>query len=249
MFHIFLQLPPELRRKIWLATLGPMTLTFTNVHPSAILDRRRSLQGRPRLYTSDHSPPLPYFGHVEAETEDVLTTWNDELYFGNDSDGIGHDWIEGSLHSLRNLTLRINEGYTYSEDNLAKDHHWLSDWYRTFEDFYHPEEEGKLPPQFELRVICPTAPEEEWLTPTNFLRVEKLVHQKMLHFDPQHEERDWGGRKAALMVATDEELDDPAEYLTRRRLARRVIRQLNSIAYVKANPPAHKRQAEEEWDM
>lgn len=323
MFRVFLHLPSELRRKIWLATLGPMTLTFTTEHPSTVLDRRRQAEqedaardGLPSLSISHRSPSVPSFGHVELEDGGshlffavestaayqackesrsflhfffagnskaksglpywycseidtvkfnirwiydviqhpwflrtqhlVLTMWNGENYLGNFEDVTGHDWIEENLHSLRDLTVRINEGHTYPEDYPACYSHWLSDWFGAFERFYNPEDSEDPPLRFYLRVTSDTVPEEEWLSPTNYLRVEKLVHQKMLHFDPQHKKRDWGGRKAALMATTDDELDNPAQYLAKRRLARRLIQELKSAL----NPPVYGPwPEEEEWDV
>ncbi|KAJ2982117.1 hypothetical protein NQ176_g1599 [Zarea fungicola] len=319
MFQLFLHLPSELRRKIWLATLGPMTLTFTTEHPSMVLDRRleekRAQDGLPPLSINHPSSPLPDFGQVELEDGScrlffavestaayqackesraflhfffagisiaegglpswycseidtvkfnirwindviwhpwflrtqhlVLTMWWAEPYLGNDGDVTGHDWIEENLHSLRDLTVRINEGRTYSEDYSTRYAHWLTAWFRAFERFYNPEDVEEPPLRFYLRVISDTVPEEEWLSPTNYLRVEKLVHQKMLRFDPQHSERDWGGRKAALMATMDDELDHPAEYLAKWRLARRLIRELESVL----NPPVYGPSSDEEWDV
>ncbi|KAJ6781371.1 hypothetical protein PWT90_11080 [Aphanocladium album] len=178
----------------------------------------------------------------------MLTMWDEDFYLGNLYEVVGHDWIEENLLLLRDVTVHINEARTYSEVNLAKDGHWLTSWFSAFESFYHPEEAQQRPPlRFHVRVISDAVPEEEWLTPTNYLRVEKLVHQRMLHFDPQHEKRDRGGWKAALMRATDNELDNPAEYVGKRRLAQRLIWELDSRAYRLANPPVYGPENIEEW--
>lgn len=310
MFQIFLQLPSELRRKIWLATLGPMTLTFTAEHPSVVLNRRLEKERfaddeLSPLSISHQSLPVPYFGHVDLDnggsrlffaiestaayqackeshaflqfffTENikptgglpswfcsaidivkfnirwihdlikhpwflrthhlVLTMWDEEFYLGHDLYVTGHDWIEENLQSLRDLTIRINQGRTYSENYAARYKHWLTAWFRAFESFYSPRDGEGPPLRFYMRVISDTVSEEEWLSPANYLHVEKLVHKKMLHFDPQHEQRDWFGRKAALMAASDDELDNPAEYLAKWRRARRMIMELESIQ----NPPTY----------
>lgn len=320
MFQVFLQLPSELRRKIWLATLGPMTLTFTTEHPSVVLARRLEEQngaedGPPLRSISHGSPPVPYFGYVELENgasrlffavesspvyqacresramlqfyfaenikpggglpswycEEVdiikfnicwihdvikhpwfyrtqhlvLIMWDEQRYLGDYGGEISHDWIEENLHSLRDVTIQLTEGCTYSEDYPATYRHWLHAWFDKFESFYHPEDDGVSPLRFYLRVICCTVPEEEWLSPTNYLRVEKLVHQKMLRFGPQHDQRDWGGRKAALMATADEELDNPAEYVAKRRLARRLIAEIENVN----NPPEDGQEEDEEWGL
>ncbi|KAJ4147088.1 hypothetical protein LMH87_001636 [Akanthomyces muscarius] len=175
-----------------------------------------------------------------------LTMWNEECYLGNHEDVTGHDWIEENLASLRDVTVRINEARTWSENYTTRYRHWLTAWFRTFESFYNPEEADGPPLRFYLRVVSDTIPEEEWLSPTNYLRVEKLVHQKMLHFDPQHKEHDTAGRKAALMAAADDELDNPAQYLARRRLARRLVRELESAVYSSTHEPPP---LEEEWSV
>lgn len=55
MFSLFSQLPIELRRKIWLETLGPMTLQFTMFNPDVLKEMNVTGQQLAASYGIKHN--------------------------------------------------------------------------------------------------------------------------------------------------------------------------------------------------
>lgn len=327
MFPLFLQFPSEIRRKIWLATLGPMTLTFTPKEPQVELDQEpdadpylhgywepvpnesdadEDLLESPRLTPSSSNYAAKkklremftnyprYFGHVAladgssrlnfivepsaaylackesraflrfifaepvrpsgglpswfrfdmdtirctnfdfyvirdhawfTQTQHLIIAillgasyyfelgdWDDEPN-GDEWDA---EWIGNNLPLLNDITFEMLRAETYGGRHT---HHWLDGWFDVFEEWYNCKY-GSEPPSFYARVISHRIPEEEWLTPTNYLRVCKLVRQK--RNKALFPEEDWklhvrDRKRLDILNATDEELEDPAEFLQKHR--------------------------------
>lgn len=96
---------------------------------------------------------------------------------------------------------------------------WLDEWFEVFQKWYHGDHRGYRPLPFYARVISHEMPKGEWLTPTNYLGLEKLMNQKHIqaHF-PTEDGDQWedsfrGRRLYYLVTATDEELENPAEFI------------------------------------
>lgn len=273
MFTLFIQLPADIRRKIWIETLGPMTLTFTKVGPYTVECSGRLMQSRHmgNVALSDGSYKLFFFVKPSAaytackESRDFLRyvfaepvkpdgglpswfdpaidtvrfdrptlvhlsrhTWfkktqhlwirqnydaceylerNSEYYVPEWEDK-NHRWVENNLGSLKHITFEMKY--------VSGDGKWLEEWFPVFEEWFnHARWE---PVSYSARVICyqKNTPEEEWLTPQNYLRVEK-------HVDTNRYQRLFGvlnwkeligpERSIALVNATDKELENPGEFL------------------------------------
>ncbi len=311
MFPLFLQLPRDIRRMIWLATLSPMTLTFgtgkppkdeeesedlTDIDLSLLtkeqvdyLLRRPLFANYTRYYgyvaLADGSSRLsftikssaaylackesraflrfifaepvrpggglpswfrfdidtvrfldidvgiianyPWFTqvqylivHIVYEIYDYMGIYSDTL---EERNGKNHIWVEENLTSLKHITFEIGHAYTYTTPK-SRPYHWLEPWWDFFEKWYNCEY-GSDPAPFFAQVISYNVPEEEWLTPTNYLRVRKLVLQKRVQSIYERDEvedfdleRDWQGRKIYyILKAKDEELENAAEFLKKQR--------------------------------
>jgi hypothetical protein len=322
MFPLFPQLPSEIRRKIWLATLGPMTLTFTPKEPKVeAVDQEPA-----NLYVGDWEPvpyesdadaenpiatplPLPfhvemklfanytrYFGHVELAdgssrlhfvvrpsaaylackesraflrfifAEPVrpsggLPSWfrfdmdtircpnfnfytirthawftqtqhltiaigfKTSLYFefagergdneyGDECDA---EWIGNNLPSLNDITFEMLSAEIYRNSGSKHISHWLDGWFDVFEDWYNCKY-GSEPVSWYARVICNWIPEEEWLTPTNYLRLHKvMLQERNKHYFPDEDWKPYEKKTLDILEATDEELENPSEFLEKHR--------------------------------
>lgn len=136
-------------------------------------------------------------------------------------EGKNHNWIVHNLSSLENITFEMLYGHTYGPEGCGN--HWLEEWFKIFEDWYNSTYADSPPPPFYARVVShrDEIPEEEWLTPTNYLKVKKLVLQKHVKAyinDPESwalfgQSKEW----MSVLGAEDRELEDPAQFLGRHR--------------------------------
>lgn len=311
MFPLFLQLPRDIRRMIWLATLGPMTLTFHTGKPPKDDEEYEDLTGIDLSFLTkeevDYLCRRPlfanytrYYGYValadgssrlsftvkssaaylackesraflrfifaepvrpggglpswfrfdmdtvrfaeidvgiiaihqwftQVQHLVVCIVYEIDDYMGMISDNIeetngkNHIWVEENLTSLKNVTFEMRHAYTYTA--VGCPYHWLEPWWDFFVKWYNCPY-GSDPPLYFAQVISRDIPEEEWLTPTNYLRVKKLVLQKHVQYvyeraDDEGDfdlERDWKGRKSYYILnAKDEELENAAEFLKKHR--------------------------------
>ncbi|EJP62159.1 uncharacterized protein BBA_08833 [Beauveria bassiana ARSEF 2860] len=117
-------------------------------------------------------------------------------------------WLERNLVSLKSITFQMVHAKGEGE--------WVKEWFPYFETWFnHPRWD---PVPFSARVICyqSNIPEEEWLTPQNYLLVEKRVmgnHFKRGYGVPNWREMIGCERTRCLVYATDEELKNPGEFL------------------------------------
>ncbi|KAJ6780126.1 hypothetical protein PWT90_03839 [Aphanocladium album] len=273
MFTLFPQLPADIRRQIWLATLGPMTVTFTGVGPLSV-DWRGDLKENRRLGNvslPDGSYNLYYYAEPSAayitckESREFLSY----IFVGPVTpEGSLPSWFDPAIDTIRferpflvelsehpwfkeaqYLWIRINyeageylstsfeyvtpawehRRHRWVEDNLGSLQHitfemkgvkgkgqWLNEWFPVFDEWFnHPRWELA---SYSAQVICyqNDTPEEEWLTPQNYLRREKQVH--INHYQQAYGGSNWKEmiqqeRDIALVNATDEELEKPGEFL------------------------------------
>lgn len=281
MFTLFPAFPADIRRQIWLATLGPMTLTFTDSDPPPAkrLDHSESsptphfaeesrYAGKVSLpdgsyklffvvkpsaaylackesraflhhvfaepvkpdgglpswfdlavdtvrFSRLHLVPLsrhPWF--KEAQRLWIRIYWDAEDYLPPGGHNIhtvedkNHQWLEKNLASLRDITFEMV--------GVKGEGEWLKEWFPFFEIWFNHARWD--PVSFSARVICyqKDTPEEEWLTPQNYLRVEKKVmgnHFQRGYGVPNWKEMIQSERSRCLVYATDEELENPGEFL------------------------------------
>ncbi|KAM3517387.1 hypothetical protein MY4038_010309 [Beauveria bassiana] len=116
-----------------------------------------------------------------------------------------HRWLENNLASLKSITFEMVR--------VSGEGVWVREWFPVFETWFNHARWD--PVSFSARVICyqSDTPEEEWLTPQNYLRVEKQVKER--HFQrgfgvPNWKEMIDCERTRCLVYATDEELENPA---------------------------------------
>ncbi|KAJ2966866.1 hypothetical protein NQ176_g9942 [Zarea fungicola] len=119
-----------------------------------------------------------------------------------------HRWLEENLASLKDITFEMTEVYGEGQ--------WVHEWLPFFEIWYnHARWE---PVSYSARVICyqDDTPEDEWLTPQNYLLVEKKVMTK--RFQGYYGVSNWKEkiqreRTRCIVEASDEELENPGEFL------------------------------------
>lgn len=130
-----------------------------------------------------------------------------------------HSWIEKNLLSLKDITFEM----AYARDGDFDDtvRHICADWFKVFEEWYNWSEVEKPAPYYARVITIENGTKErEWLTPTNYLRVEKMVRQK--HIQKYHPGPNWKDhiadqRTKSIVEATDEELENPTEFFAKHR--------------------------------
>lgn len=281
MFSLFPQLPIDIRRKIWLTTLGPMTITLTQADPPPA-ERLEQSESSPTPCLPEESryvgkvslpdgscklsfavkPSAAYLACRESrdflhyifaepvKPDGGLPSWFDlaidtvrfhrehlvplsrhpwfkqaqHLWIRIDHDAgeylssgcyhipafedKNHRWLENNLASLKSITFEMVR--------VSGEGVWVREWFPVFETWFNHARWD--PVSFSARVICyqSDTPEEEWLTPQNYLRVEKQVKER--HFQrgfgvPNWKEMIDCERTRCLVYATDEELENPGEFL------------------------------------
>lgn len=286
MFTLFPQLPIDIRRKIWLATLGPMILTFTTDGPPPAERPDNSESSRPKSSTEESryvgNVALPdgsyklffvikasaaylackesraFLRYVFAEPvkpDGGLPSWydpaidtlrlddellvplsrhawfmqvqniwirigwevGDYMFSGWDTIRVAefkdHRWVEANLTSLKDITFQMYEVF-------GREGKWVEDWLPVFETWFNHARWDPVP--YSARVICyqRDTPEDEWLTPQNYLRVEKKVmtkHYQRAYGVPHWREMVQRERTRCLIDATDEELENPGEFLKKHK--------------------------------
>ncbi|KAJ3479617.1 hypothetical protein NLG97_g8275 [Lecanicillium saksenae] len=276
MFLLFPQLPPEIRRKIWLATLGPMTLNFTDRSEYTAEDSSNLMESRymghvshpdgsyKLLFSVEPSAayvackePRDFLRYIFAEPvkpDGGLPSWFDPAtdtvrfdcgrlrqlsqhpwfteaqhlwirlpcgaaeYLSRANDCVifdekdrNHHWVADNLGSLKYITFEM----MYADEEAD----WLRDWFSVFAEWFNPPSGlGWEPVSYSARVRCYQAdtPEEEWLTPQNYIHLEKQTHIK--HYRRAFGVSNWkemipNERAICLVNATDEELENPGEFL------------------------------------
>lgn len=130
-------------------------------------------------------------------------------------DELDAGWIENNLPLLNDITFDMLSAKTYGPKYT---HHWLDGWFDRFEEWYNCKY-GSEPIPWYTRVISNRIPEEEWLTPTNYLRVYKLVSQKRNKaVFPNEDWRPHMRRKRLdILEATDKDLENLTEFLEKHR--------------------------------
>ncbi|OAQ58678.1 hypothetical protein VFPPC_10912 [Pochonia chlamydosporia 170] len=125
------------------------------------------------------------------------------------------DWIGNNLPLLTNITFEMLRAKMHGTRNTYR---WLDGWFDVFEEWYNCKY-GSEPVSFHARVISHEISEEEWLTPTNYLRVYKLVSQKRNKvFFPDDDWKPHMRRKMLdILEATDEQLENLTEFLEKHR--------------------------------
>lgn len=124
-------------------------------------------------------------------------------------------WFLDHLLHLQTLTFRINSrkwnfAFTFADEGFHGTYvtHWLRHWYQVMERWYANEVKESNVPWY-TRVINYDAPMEEWLTPTNFLWVNKNVLWRKRKY--YNEDRFWSPREEKIAHQVDE-LTDPEEF-------------------------------------
>lgn len=149
------------------------------------------------------------------EIEDYMGFQTDGYY---DTEGKDHDWVRQNLTSLRDLTFEMMFARTYDKGGS----HWLHPWFSIFEEWYNSKFEDD-PPPFWTRVISyqEGTSEDEWLTPDNYLLLNKMVLRKHIE---KHAPRTKNlrrylmkQREISIYEASDDELRNPAKFLEKNR--------------------------------
>jgi hypothetical protein len=139
--------------------------------------------------------------------------------YDNDPSGVEWDveWIARNLPLLKNIVYEMKYATTYEHGRLD---HWLDkEWFDRFEEWYNCKY-GTEPVSWCAQVISQQVSEEEWLTPTNYLRVYKLVQQKRNKYyfpDGDWKKHVWRKRSIDILEATDEKLENPTEFFKKHR--------------------------------
>lgn len=119
-----------------------------------------------------------------------------------------HWWLEANLASLTYITFEMV--------HVTGEGDWVTYWFPVFDTWFnHPRWD---PVSFSARVICyqDDTPEDEWLTPQNYLRVEKKVTEiryRRVFKVPNWRDMVQQKRARCLVYATDEELENPGDFL------------------------------------
>lgn len=126
-------------------------------------------------------------------------------------------YIETHFTALRYLTLEVKA------ESRTMANHWLVDsWMWFMEDLYN-DEAGRQPVPYQIHVVSPGEPEEEWLTPMNYLRVWHVWQKKRnAYLNKTREEYEdeivlKSMVKHHAVVESDDDLDDPAAWFKKRR--------------------------------
>ena len=119
----------------------------------------------------------------------------------------GHDWIIQHLTQLKDLSIELRTFET---------RHCEDDWFGLFDSICYDEAGNFLLP-FQVRVLSPRIPGSEWLTPQNYLRIQKSLYIDDL--GPLYPDGKWremlskySNLMETLVSATDEQLSDPAAF-------------------------------------
>ncbi|KAJ6789195.1 hypothetical protein PWT90_05916 [Aphanocladium album] len=130
-----------------------------------------------------------------------------------------HSWIEKNLPSLKDITFEMAYARNVDFDHAVRE--ICADWFQVFQEWYNWSEVEK-PVRYYARVIILEngITEREWLTPTNYLRVEKMFRQK--HYQKYFPGPNWKDhlvdqRTRSIVEATDEELENPTEFFAKHR--------------------------------
>lgn len=137
-----------------------------------------------------------------------------------DGTPIKYNYIAQHFASLRHLTLELEHKHV---EKKANDNHWLADsWMWYMEDLYN-RDSGRPPVPFYVHVVSPSYPREEWLTPTNYLRVgHEWQKKRNVYLNETREE--WESEivldptvQHHAIAESDDDLDDPAAWFAKRR--------------------------------
>ncbi|GAO14612.1 uncharacterized protein UV8b_05326 [Ustilaginoidea virens] len=159
---------------------------------------------------------------TQTENLIVAIVCGADNYLGLSDDiltGKKHSWIQDNLACLKNITFEMHparSARTCGPKALTGD--WLDPWWEAFEQWYNCKY-GSEPASFYAKVIsyCDGIPE---VTPENYLRAYKIVQQK--HYqtcfpNENWKSNVWSKRTLDILEATDEELNNPTEFLKKHR--------------------------------
>jgi hypothetical protein len=134
--------------------------------------------------------------------------------YGDECDA---EWIGNNLPVLNDIAFEMLNPEIYGRNGRKHTSEWLDGWIDIFEKWYNCKY-GSEPVSWYAQVISNRIPEEEWLTPTNYLRLHKVMLQE--HNKRYFPDEDWKPQDKKILdilEATDEELESPAEFLEKHR--------------------------------
>lgn len=145
----------------------------------------------------------------------VVPTSGDEFVFWCPYERGPWSWVDEKLINLKSVTFEDDSNLlttTWKSDYYLT--HWVDTWFKIMERFHI----WFLEP-FNTYVINYNAPTEEWLTPTNFLRVLHNVEVARrgiweVRADPNFDIEDWYKHRPRqqVLLKEDAELDNPGEW-------------------------------------
>lgn len=157
----------------------------------------------------------PWF--IQTQHLYVVILYDIYLYTGHEAheymEGKDHCWIEKNLSSLKDITFEM--AYARYGDFGGGVREFCADWFRVFREWYNWSEVEKPAPYYARVIIIENGiTEREWLTPTNYLRVEKMYDQK--HFQecflgPNWKDHIVDQETKFIVEATDEEWENLTE--------------------------------------
>ncbi|KAJ2965217.1 hypothetical protein NQ176_g10718 [Zarea fungicola] len=165
----------------------------------------------------------PWF--TQAQHLHVVIAYGIDDYIGPDSDadeymeGKNHVWIEKNLLSLKDITFDMRLARYGDFDQAVR--RVCEDWFQVFLEWYNWSEIEKPVPYYARVIFLENGTtERELLTPTNYLRIEKMYYTEhyQKHFPgPNWKDHILHQRTRSIVEATNEELENPTDFLAKHR--------------------------------